>query len=272
MKKLAPLAYLLATSLNLFLACDDSDIAQEEIISQNDEEEQSSDESEEENSDNEEESENEDTEDDEESNSSAMEIYLEASPDVITNNGEGPQTWAEGITLEAFKIDGSPATLVYDTEFKDEGFGVAGARWNQIDYYVMYQGEEVNASEQIVISFENGVSEITLTVGMMGANEGHPDGETGKWTGYDQNGNQIAEGVLGANDSNLGEEVKLESDSYGIYGIDLDAGQRIFRLEIEATGFGYGQGEPENRNYDNESGNQENNSDFNIVGISFTRL
>ncbi|MEO0570672.1 MAG: hypothetical protein AAF039_03130 [Bacteroidota bacterium] len=208
----------------------------------------------------------------EENSSDAMEISLEASPDIITNNGQGEQSWGEGVTLEAFKIDGSSGNLVYDTEFRDKGFGVAGARWDQIDYYVMYQGEEVNTSEKIVISFEEGATEITLTVGMMGANEGHSDGETGQWTGFDQNGNQVAEGVLGANNSALGSEIKLEDSSYGLYPIALASEQPIFRLEIEATGFGYGEGEPEDRNYDNESGNRENNSDFNIAGISFTKI
>ena len=214
----------------------------------------------------------EEDENEEENNSGSTEIMLEASPDIIVNNGQGVQPWGEGVTLEAFKIDGSSGTLVYDTEFRDKGFGVAGARWSQIDYYVMYQGEEVNTSEKIIISFENGATDITLTVGMMGANEGHPDGETGKWTGFDQNGNQVAEGVLGAKDSALGSEMKLDNNSYGTYPIALESVLPIFRLEIEATGFGYGEGEPENRNYDNESGNQENNSDFNIVGISFTKI
>ncbi len=265
MKKLAPLVFLMAIALNLFIACENSDLEQEGITSQNDEEEENADESDESDEEN-------DENDDSANEPSGTVVSLTATPDIITNNGEGLQNWSNSVTIEAFKINGSSANLVYDTEFKDEGFGVAGARWNQIDYYVMYQGQEVNASERIAISFENGATAITLTVGMMGDNEGHPDGETGKWTGYDQNGNQVAEGVLGANESNLGEDVKLSSSSYGIYPIDLVSNEAIFRLEIEATGFGYGDGEPQNRNYNNESGNQENNSDFNIVGISFTNL
>lgn len=270
MKKLAPLAFFLAISMNLFFACEESELPQEEeMIAQEDEDaESATDPDESEDSADNSNSEEEETEND---TTSGTEVTLIATPNIISNNGIGPQNWSDEVSIEAFKIDGSQATLVFDTEFRDEGFGVAGARWNQIDYYVMYQGEEVNASEKVVISFQEGALDITLTVGMMGANEGHPDGETGKWTAFDQEGNQIAEGVLGANESNLGREVKLDGDSYGIYPIDLESNQPIYRLEVEATGFGYGTGDPENRNYDDESGNQENNSDFNIVGISYSK-
>ncbi len=199
-------------------------------------------------------------------------IELTANPDILTNNGEGIQSWGEGVSLRAIKIDGTPGRLIYDTQFRDKGFGVAGARWDQIDYYVMFQGEEVNASEKIEIVFSIEVSHLVITVGMMGSDEGHPDGETGKWIAYDKNQNQVAEGILGANESNLGPDVKSVNNSYGTYPIALDIQMPIRSLVIEATGFGYGAGNPKNVNsYDNESGNQENNSDFNLVGISFQK-
>ncbi|MEM8507400.1 MAG: hypothetical protein AAF717_06200 [Bacteroidota bacterium] len=197
-------------------------------------------------------------------------VSLFANPEIIANDGEGPQFWGEGVTITAFAIDGSPAALIYDTQFRDKGFGVLGSRWDQIDYYVMYQGQEVRSSEKIVITFDVGALDIILIVGMMGANEGHPEGETGKWTGFNKEGLKVAEGVLGADKSSLGKEVKLEENSYGKYPINIVSTERIYSLEIEATGFGYGQGGPKNVNsYDNESGNKENNSDFNIAGISF---
>lgn len=227
----------------------------------------------------EEESDDEDTSDDDsdedvedgEDSSTTTEVSLEASPDILINNGQGPQPWGEGVTLEAFKIDGSPAQLVYDTQFQDKGFGVAGARWEQIDYYVMYQGEEINASEKVVISFDGAVEGVVLTVGMLGLNEGvGDDDETGKWTAYNNSNEIVAEGVFGPDDSNLGPENKL--GGYGQYPFSLASDAPISKIEIEATGFGYGSGEPKNVNsYNNESGNKENNSDFNIMAISFKK-
>ncbi|NQZ44695.1 MAG: hypothetical protein HRT65_10320 [Flavobacteriaceae bacterium] len=197
-------------------------------------------------------------------------VTLNASASILSNNGEGLQQWVDGVSLRALNIDGSEGRLVFDTEFRDHGFGVGGARWQQIDYYVMYQGQEVNASEKIEIFFDSPVQNVVLTVGMMGANEGHQDGETGKWTAFNGNGAKIAEGVLGANDSMLGREVKSVENSYGTYPIALSIGDPVHSLQIEATGFGYGEGEPKNVNsYDNDSGNKENNSDFNLVAIRF---
>lgn len=204
------------------------------------------------------------------SDTTAATIELIASADILSNAGEGLQNWGNGVTLRALKIDGSAGQLVFDTEFRDEGFGVAGARWDQIDYYVMYQGQEVNASEKIELFFDEPATDIVITVGMMGANEGHPNGETGKWTAYDQSQNQVAQGEFGANESTLGKEVKLVNGSYGTYPIAVNAATQVYSIIIEATGFGYGEGSPKNVNsYNNESGNKENNSDFNLVGISF---
>lgn len=199
-----------------------------------------------------------------------QEISLAASANILTNDGEGIQNWGEGVSLEAYKIDGSPAQLIYDTQFQDKGFGVAGARWHQIDYYVMYQGEEVNASEKIVITFDDEAENVVLTIGMLGLNEGiGDDDETGKWIAFNNN-QKVAEGVFGPDDSDLGPENKL--GGYGQYPFTLNTQAPITKIEIEATGFGYGLGEPKTVNsYDNESGNKENNSDFNIMALSFTK-
>ena len=196
---------------------------------------------------------------------------LEANSGVIVNGGTGPQLWGDGVTLSALNIDGSPGSVVYDTQFRDRGFGVAGARWDQIDYYVDYQGEEVNASEALIIDFDGPVSSVSITVGMLGLNEGRgSDDETGRWLALDADGALIAEGGFGPNDSSLGAEIKI--GGYGIYPIDVDVAETIHSLRIEATGFAYGEGEPRYvSRYDNDSGNTENNSDFNLMAVSYER-
>jgi hypothetical protein len=279
MKKVFLVLFLyLFTSILIFACSEDST---EDILVENEEQntdedsdnettDEDSDEADAPNEDSNDDPEDEGNSDDEDS-SIGTEITLVASPDIIINDGEGAQSWGEGVTLEAFKIDGTPAQLAYDTQFQDKGFGVAGARWQQIDFYVMYQGQEVNASEKIVISFETEVADVVLTVGMLGLNEGvGDDDETGKWVAFNGSGEKVAEGVFGPDDSDLGPENKL--GGYGQYPFTLQSESPIVKIEIEATGFGYGQGEPKTVNsYDNESGNKENNSDFNIMGISFAR-
>lgn len=278
MKKLHLLIFLSLLFSVLIFSCSEESL--EEVLIENEEQsehddstvgEQDSEEEDTGNENSEDTSEEEDGENEEESSPDTTEVSLEASPDIIVNDGQGAQPWGEGVTLEAFKIDGSPAQLVFDTQFQDKGFGVAGARWNQIDYYVMYQGEEVNASEKVVISFNTAVEEVVLTVGMLGLNEGvGDDDETGKWTAFNSDGQKIAEGEFGPDDSDLGPEMKL--GGYGQYPFTLASDEPISKIEIEATGFGYGQGEPKTVNsYDNESGNKENNSDFNIMAISFVK-
>ncbi|WP_422858113.1 hypothetical protein ACOKFD_11780 [Flagellimonas sp. S174] len=268
MKKLR-IVYLIGLTLFLSLSACSEDSSSEEISSEM-EEEPISDEDPNGSSSDDQESNNDDSDDSDTNSDDIFSVELIASQEIITDNGNGLQNWGEGVSLRAINIDGSPGRLVFDTQFRDKGFGVAGARWDQIDYYVQFQGEEVNASEKIEVIFQNEVTEVIITVGMMGANEGHPDGETGKWIAFDETNTQIAEGDFGANDSTLGSEVKLVDNSYGTYPIALDVQAPIKSITIEATGFGYGQGSPKNVNsYNNESGNKENNSDFNLIGVSF---
>ncbi len=264
------LAHLVGTILIVFLVSCSEDSNAEEMSPDISEEVADDQDDSNDSSDHEQNPDDDNANDNDTGNDEVSSVELIATPGILTNNGEGLQDWGNGVSLRAISIDGSSGRLVFDTQFRDEGFGVAGARWDQIDYYVMYQGEEVNASEKIEVIFAEQVSDLVITVGMMGANEGHPDGETGKWRAFDQNDNQIAEGDFGANDSTLGSEVKLVDNSYGTYPIALDVQSPIKSITIEATGFGYGEGDPKNVNsYDNESGNKENNSDFNLVGISF---
>jgi len=271
MKKLCLFPLLVLFTAVVLISCSEDgvdeqlDIENEEQISN-----ENDDTSNEESTDDTDTSEDNDPNSDNDDQTSGSEISLTAAPNIITNNGEGPQSWGEGVTLEAYKIDGTPAQLIYDTQFQDKGFGVAGARWHQIDYYVMYQGEEVNASEKMVITFDSEVENVVLTVGMLGLNEGvGDDDETGKWTAF-ANGEKVAEGVFGPDDSDLGPENKI--GGYGQYPFSLNSEVPISKIEIEATGFGYGLGEPKTVNsYNNESGNKENNSDFNIMALSFTK-
>ena len=199
---------------------------------------------------------------------------LTAGSGILSNGQSGPglQTWGDGVTFEALKIDGSSGTLKYDQQFRDKGFGVQGARWDQIDYYQDYQGSRVDASEKIVLYFNGPVNNVVISVGMLGDREGVGGApETGKWTAFAQNGQEIANGLIGPNESTLGPGVK-RNNTYGTFPIAVTANQPVHSITIEATAFGYGQGAPKYVNrYDNESGNKENNSDFNLVSVTYTR-
>ncbi len=216
-------------------------------------------------------------------------ITLEASADFLTGDGSGPQSWTSNVTLEAYKINGDPGQVLFETQFRDDGFGVAGGRWKQIDYYHEYQGEIVKASEKLVIRFTFPVSDVILQVGQMDPGEGkqakegntcndnktkNKVDESGKWTAFATDGQQIGEGVL-LDEHSL--EGKLP-DSMGSYRFLLDTGSKaISELVIEATQWGGEErGCPTYRSsYANEplndSGNTENNSEFNIMSISFLK-
>ncbi len=211
-------------------------------------------------------------------------ITLTATPDIILNNGEGEQDWNDNVFLTAKRINGSPANIVYESRFRDDGFGVAGGRWEQIDYYYEYQGEIVEASEQLIVNFRQPVKNIMLQVGQMDPNEGRQakEGttcddndtvrvdESGKWTAYNASGQEIATGILL-------DEFSIEGklpDSMGSYRFRL-AIENVSTLVIEATQWG-GQerGCPTSRaGYAtqalNDSGNTENNSEFNLMALSY---
>jgi hypothetical protein len=184
---------------------------------------------------------------------------LVASANVL-NGSEDAQSWGEGVKVSGFDFDGSPAQVVYDTEFQDYGFGVAGTgdRWSQIDYYQNKGGK----SEQIRLDFDNAVDDLVVTVGMLGQREGGSFDETGKWTALDSNNAVIGTGLIGPELSVLGANTKV-GDSYGKYPIQIDTTAPISALVIESTGFGHGQGQPTQLSYG------ENNSDFNLMEISF---
>ena len=224
-----------------------------------------------------------------EDSNSGEEVTLTASAEILANNGEGPQTWDENVSLSALKINGTAGAVVFEKRFKDDGFGVAGGRWEQIDYYHEYQGEIVMASEKLVLDFQTPVTSVMLQVGQMDPNEGRQakEGrtcadnnankvdESGKWTAFDGNGMEIGQGILL-------DEYSIEGrlpNSMGSYRFQLDTnGQPISKIVIEATQWGGEErGCPTNRaSYANEplndSGNTENNSEFNLMALAYTKV
>ena len=172
------------------------------------------------------------------------------------------QHWGDGVTLEARSLDGKVGEVVYDDEFKDKGFGVAGGRWKQIDFYA----EGGNRSEQLIVNFNGTVKGVVFVVGMLGFGEGRNGfHETGKWTVFDAENKKLGEGLIGPELSRLGKDKKAEG-SYGKYPIEVKTTKPIAKLTIAATGFGHGEGKPHNRNYG------ENNSDLNLVEVRYIRL
>ncbi len=213
-------------------------------------------------------------------------ITLEADPDIIVNDGEGNQTWNEDVTISALKIDRSPGKVVYESRFTDDGFGVKGGRWQQIDYYYEYQGEIVKASEQLILEFNSPVNNVILQVGQMDPDEGRQakEGttcadndtnradESGKWTAFNAMGQEIGNGILL-------DEYSIEGklpDSMGSYRFELNT-NNISKIVIEATQWGGEErGCPTYRaSYAgqalNDSGNTENNSEFNLMALSYKK-
>ncbi|MEL6974668.1 MAG: hypothetical protein AAGL29_04665 [Bacteroidota bacterium] len=225
---------------------------------------------------------------DENDSTNGTEVLLIASADILSNEGEGEQAWDDVVSLSAVKINSDPGRVVFEKRFRDDGFGVAGGRWEQIDYYYEYQGEVVKASEQLMVSFSVPVTQVMLQVGQMDPGEGRQaqegktcaDGgtnrvdESGKWTAYDASGAEIGTGILL-------DEFSLEGklpDSMGSYRFLLDTGQQnISKIVIEAIQWGGEErGCPTYRaSYANQalndSGNTENNSEFNLMALGYTK-
>jgi hypothetical protein len=214
-------------------------------------------------------------------------IQLTANKDILTNDGAGAQEWNEDVSLSALRIDGSEGNVVYETRFKDDGFGVAGGRWEQIDYYYEYQGQVVQKSEQLILTFKSPVTEVILQVGQMDPDEGRQakEGttcedndtvrvdESGKWTAYNNAGEEIGSGILL-------DEFSIEGklpDSMGSYRFNLET-SNISKIIIEATQWGGEErGCPTSRSSYagqslNDSGNTENNSEFNLMAMSYKKM
>jgi len=194
--------------------------------------------------------------------------------DILQNGGRGRQTWEDGVTLTAFDWNGDPASLVYDTQFEDHGFGVKDGRFDQIDFHQGFG----NISERIEIDFGGLVSDVTVTLGQMSPDE-QGRVETGRWTAFDGNGSQVASGRLHPELSTLGAFQKV-SGSLKMFPIALESSDLFEKVVIRPTGFNDGRGEPiiEDREWLNWEETSylptpfEQNTDFNISGVSYERI
>ena len=204
---------------------------------------------------------------------------LVASSGVITDGGVGPQEWGDGVSLRAFDWNVDPARLVYDTQFVNFGFGVAGGLFDQIDF----SETRGNVSERVEIDFGGPVSDVEITFAQMNSDERGvpPDDasrvETGKWTAYDDAGDVVAEGRLDPKNSTLGEYVPVPGTEK-VFPLALATDETFSKVAIEATGFDHGEGDPiiETRKWQvwRDVGVDvpfEQNTDFNINKISYVR-
>ena len=192
-------------------------------------------------------------------------VTLTAGRGILTDGKVGPQAWGEGVTLNAYDLNGKQAEVRYSEQFDDHGFGVAGpgSRWvGQIDYYA----SGGSRSEKMVVDFNGDVTDVVLRVGMLGNREGPgATPESGTWKAYNAAGKLVDKGLIGPDQSMLGDGVK-EGRTYGVYPIDIHTDVPIERLELEATQFDYGKGSSVDMSYG------ENSSDFNVMGLEFLRL
>jgi hypothetical protein len=185
-------------------------------------------------------------------------VNLVASPNYLDGT-KLPQRWGSEVRMSAAGFDGRDARIVYYEQKSDKGFGVVSSRdrGKQIDFF------QDKGSEKLTLSFDKLVDDAVLTVGMVGVNEDNTGfDETGKWTALDTNGRVVGTGLIGPDQSMLGDGVRVPN-TYGQYPIEIDAQSPFAELIVEATGFGHGQGSPTKQSYG------ENNSDFDVTGISF---
>ncbi len=198
-------------------------------------------------------------------------VTLTASPDIVlTNDGFGPQLWGDEVTLSAFDWYGNPAAVIYDTQFIVLGFGIAGGRYNQIDFHESFG----NLRERMEINFNGTVTDVVVTFGQLESNERGGRRESGKWTAYGSGGQKVAEGLFNSSYSLLGPDVGIDG-STKTFPIAFSSTEPFSKIVIEPDDFDNGEGkDPFLKNGNTESylpGPYEENSDFNIVEISYTR-
>jgi hypothetical protein len=200
-------------------------------------------------------------------------VKLLAEKDLLTGPA-GNELWGDDVTLSGYTMAGKVAPIAWTKEFTDSGYGVKGGRWDsQIDYSQKNGGQ----SERFEIDFNGTVDDVILFTGMLGLYEGSATGkkesdpdkslpETGKWTAYDANDKVVDTGLIGPDLSILGPNKKVK-DSYGIYPIDIDTPGGFSKLVLEATQWGHGEGVSW---FNDRYG--ENNSDFAVSGLEYTRI
>ena len=166
-------------------------------------------------------------------------VSLETSSVVLNGDGSSGQL-GDNVTIEGFATDGTAATL----RTSGDGVGIQGER---IDTQIDYDPATGN-SEQLVLTFDNPVTEVGLVTARQFENE-FPGGEQGKWTAYDADGNEIASGSL---TPETGTRLNNNSFSY-----DLETGDApVARIVVEAT--------------DATGQSSGDNSEFTVKSVSYT--
>ncbi|WP_417317277.1 tandem-95 repeat protein [Emcibacter sp.] len=165
-----------------------------------------------------------------------------ATNDVVLDAGGTTGRLGDNVTIEGFAPDGSAAVL----RPSSNGIGIEGVRFNsQIDF-----DSSSGKSEQVVLNFDNPVTEINLVTERQIEGE-FPGGEQGKWTAYDAQGNEISSGFL-----TVGDGTRLSGSSVSY---DLETGDTpVARVVIEAT--------------DVTGKTHGDNSDFTVKTVTYTEV
>ncbi|WP_321393402.1 tandem-95 repeat protein [Emcibacter sp.] len=168
-------------------------------------------------------------------------VSLDTNNVVLSGDGTSGQL-GDNVTIEGFATDGSAAVL----KTSGDGVGIQGERIDtQIDY-----DPATGTSEQLVLTFDNPVTEVGLVTDRQIENE-FPGGEQGKWTAYDANGNEVATGSL---TPETGTRLSGSSFSY-----DLETGDvPVAKIVIEAT--------------DATGQSSGDNSEFTVKSVSYTEV
>ncbi|MDB9527383.1 hypothetical protein PN498_15395, partial [Oscillatoria sp. CS-180] len=153
------------------------------------------------------------------------------------------QQWSDDVTISGVSADGTAAAVKH----RNGGFSVKGGRYDsQIDY-----DPSSDKGERLVIDFENGAEQATVTLGKMNANETDGLPETGRWIAYDEEGEEISSGAL--------DPTQTTAISKDTYSFDISTSETFSRLAIEATAYGNGEGTDQT----------DNNSDFNLKAVTY---
>jgi parallel beta-helix repeat protein len=155
---------------------------------------------------------------------------------------KGTVAWGEGVTIEAFGLDGKAAAL----DVSADGIGVAGGRTSQLDY-----DGKTGRSEKLLIDFGTDVGEAELDFALLNGTEYGGLGETGLWIARDAAGRVVDQGKFGGGIGAVGDKWELE--------LEIDADAPFRTLELQATAYGHGAKEPTG-----------DNSDFLLSAVTFT--
>lgn len=159
-------------------------------------------------------------------------------------SGESNGRIGDFITATGIHHDGTEAALRTNG---GNGLGLSGGR---IDRQINYD-PATGTSQKVVLDMDAPVTNITLTVDRLIENE-FPNGEQGKWTALDINGNEIASGIMSPDTADV-------RHSRSSFSFELDTGnQAVSSLVVEAidvTGLTSG-----------------DNSDFTIKSITYDKL